>query len=90
MAATIVQRPDHTPPAQLRFDRRLSAAVDRIIVQAEAAEATGDAETARAWHRVLRDLEQTIPAMTDTAERDTNADGAPAIWKGDTGKGVTP
>ncbi len=43
--------------------RTLSAAIDRAIVQSEAAEATGDAETARAWRRVLRDLGQRIPEM---------------------------
>ena len=41
--------------------RTLSAAVDHAIVQVEAAEATGDAATARAWRKVLADLEQRIP-----------------------------
>ncbi len=44
-----------------RFARRLSLAIDRAIVQAEAAEARSDLETARAWRRVLRDLERRIP-----------------------------
>ncbi len=41
--------------------RTLSAAIDRATIQTEAAEAMGDAETARAWRRVLRDLELRIP-----------------------------
>ncbi len=44
-----------------RYSRRLSAAIDRAIVQAEAAEHAGDAETAGAWRRVRRDLERRIP-----------------------------
>jgi len=31
------------------------------VVQAEAAEARGDLETARAWRRVLADLQRRIP-----------------------------
>lgn len=44
-----------------RFDRRLSVAVDRATVQAEAAEAMGDIATARAWRKVLAKLGQRIP-----------------------------
>jgi len=46
---------------RFRYSRRLSAALDRAVVQAEAAETTGDAETARAWRRVLAELAQRIP-----------------------------
>jgi len=48
-------------PAHPRLDRSLSVALDRATIQAEAAEHAGDAGTARAWRRVLRDLEQRIP-----------------------------
>ncbi|MBA3796460.1 MAG: hypothetical protein H0X20_04445 [Chloroflexi bacterium] len=41
--------------------RTLSAALDRATVQAEQAEAMGDAETAKAWRRVLADLQRRIP-----------------------------
>ncbi len=44
-----------------RLPTGLSRAVDRATIQAEAAEHAGDAGTARAWRRVLRDLEQRIP-----------------------------
>jgi len=53
--------PDPTGPAHSRFDRNLSKAIDRAVAQSEAAEATGDAETANAWRRVLADLQRRIP-----------------------------
>lgn len=53
--------PDPTGPVHPRYSRRLSAAIDRAIVQAEAAEHAGDTATARAWRRVLADLERRIP-----------------------------
>ena len=61
MAARNVQPPEFTAGAPRRFDRNLSVAIDHAVIQIEAAEATGDAATARAWRRVLADLEQTIP-----------------------------
>ncbi len=48
-------------PRPIRHSRSLSRAIDRAVVQVEAAEATGDAETARAWHRVLAGLLPRIP-----------------------------
>ncbi len=44
-----------------RFDGRLSAAIVRATVQAEAAEAMGDIATARAWRKVLAELELRVP-----------------------------
>jgi len=61
VSATIVQPPESTPGAPRRFDRSLSAAIDTAAVQAEAAEHVGDASVARAWRRVLRDLDRRIP-----------------------------
>jgi len=46
---------------RFRYSRRLSAALDRAVVQAERAEAMGDAETAKAWRRVLAGLQRRIP-----------------------------
>ena len=48
-----------SPGRRVTF-RSLSAAVDRATVQAEQAEAMGDAATLRAWHRVLADLQRRI------------------------------
>ncbi len=48
-------------PAWSEDERRLSLAIDRAVRQAESAEARGDLATARAWRRVLRDLERRIP-----------------------------
>ena len=47
-------------PRRVTF-RSLSAAIDRATVQAEQAEAMGDIATARAWRRVLADLQRRIP-----------------------------
>lgn len=57
------RRDDSTPrPRPIhRYSRRLSLAIDHAVIQVEAADAMGDAETAKAWRRVLRCLEQTIP-----------------------------
>ncbi len=61
MSATNVQPPEFIAGVTRRFDRSLSAAIDHAIVQAETAEAMGDTAVSRAWRKVLRYLEQTIP-----------------------------
>ena len=53
--------PDPYAPIHPRFDRRLSVALDRAVVQIEVAEQIGDTATARAWRRVLAELGQRIP-----------------------------
>ncbi len=58
---TIPEADRSLPPRPVRYSRNLSAAIDRAAAQAEVAEETGDASMARAWRRVLRDLERRIP-----------------------------
>lgn len=59
MRAPTTPTPDPTPsaPRRARFDRGLSAAIDRALEQLEAAT---DPEVRAAWRKVLDDLEAQI------------------------------
>ncbi len=50
-----------SPASRRGTFRGLSRAVDHAVVQVEVAEQTRDAETVRAWRRVLADLQRRIP-----------------------------
>jgi len=61
MADALAVASAHPETRRPRYSCTLSAALDHAIVQVEAAEAMGDTGMARAWRKVLAELELRIP-----------------------------